>query len=916
MLKVMRRGLRAHLFRLALTALVVLMGVGFVSGSQLLSDTVARGFSEVFSARYEGTDVVVRSSDSVFTFGGQQRAPVDEALLAEVRATEGVRAAEGNIQAPVRLLGKDGRSTGATGVGLALQTFGLNWPTDEQINRWRITDGRQPTGEHEVVIDQKAAVEHGFTIGDRLEIPFAQGTIPFTIVGIARFQTNPNFSGSTAVLFDTPTAQRYLVGENRFNWIAVAAQPGESPAVLRSTLQSKSFGSGNIQVLTGEQFVKEDQDLYQRLINGVSGMLVVFGCVALFVSSFVIYNTFSLIIAQRTRELALLRALGAARAQVVLGVLVEALAVGVLAATFGLGAGLVFATGVSRLLDSLGFLPTNSELVIEPRSFIPAFVIGVVATLTAGLFPAIKASRIPPVAAMREHLVEPRAYSRWRVAVGTLTTAVGAGLLWLGLARTSMTFVGVGMGFVFLGVAVLGPVFVSPLSTVLGSPAAARGVTGVLARENASRNPKRTAATTSAVMVGVALVTFIAIIGESVRVATAEAVDLAVVGDLVVNTPTVGFSGVSPELTAKLNARPEVAAAASFRIGIALADGRPSLFFGVDPSKLQQVVKFDVTAGSLDDLGIDGIAVSKRLADDHHLSVGSPILVHFQSAGIAEDGDGANSTASTAPTTSASPTQSTASSTPTNVTSPTTSATAGTAPRPSRPGAPRSRPPAQSANDRVLTVRAVFDSELLRGSAGYLITQGLFEQVFSAVEQSDFQSYIKLAPGVDPSEARQRLQAVVAAYPPAELQDLTEFKRAQSAPIDRFVTFIWALLLMAVLISAIGILNTLMLSVYERTRELGMLRVAGMSRQQVRSAVRWEALIISIMGTLLGLVIGVSFGWAVVRTAAEEGLRTFAVPGVQLAIIVLLAGLIGIVAAILPARRAANLDVLDAIATE
>lgn len=883
MLKVMVRGLRSRLVRLLLTALVVVMGVAFVSGSQLLTDTVKQGFDRVFSSRYAGTDAVVRSSDSLFTFGGQQRAPIRDDVLATAGQAAGVGKAAGVVQAPVRLLGKDGKGASNPGT-LALQTFGLNWIDDSQLNRWRLSSGRPPQRDGEVVIDEKFAADKGFTLGDRLNIPFAQGTVPFTVVGIAGFQSNPNYSGSTAVLFDTATAQKYLVGERQFNWIALTAKPGVSQSELRAAVQRSVTAAGPLQVLTGAEFTREDQDLYQRALGAFNQFLQIFAYVALFVSIFVIYNTFSVVVAQRARELALLRAMGAGRRQIIGSMTAEAAIVGVLASLFGVGAGIAFGWLILALLGALGLAPIDAALATRPVSFLPAFLAGVVVTIAAALLPAWRASRIPPVAALRDHVAEPAGYTYARVAIGAFMVVSGTASMLFGLAErsaNSVAFVGIGMAVVFLGTAVVGPILVRPASAVLGSfPVRWKGITGLLARENARRNPKRTSATTTAVMIAVALVAMISVFGESLRAATAEAVDLSVVGDLVVNASTVGLAGVSPEVTRQLNEQPEVQAAASLRVGVALADGRPSLFFGVDPARLQQVVKFDVASGSLDDLGTDGIAVAQKIADDNRLAVGSPVLVHFltPAAQIAA-----------------------ASATPT---------TAGTG------GGSLVTPAPEPIGDRVLKVRAIFDSELLRGSAGYLVSQQVFEQGFPAVQNTDLQVYVKLAPGVSTAVARERLEPVVARFPPAELQDLTEFKRAQSAPIDRVVTFIWALLLMAVLISAIGILNTLLLSVYERIRELGLLRAAGMSREQVRTMVRWEAVIISIMGTLAGLVIGVLFAWALVRALAEEGLRTFAIPTVQLVVVVVLAGMIGVVAAIVPARRAANLDVLQAIATE
>jgi putative ABC transport system permease protein len=852
MLRVTLRGLRSHVARLVLTAVVVTISVAFVAGAQVLTDTVKDGFDQVFSEVYAGTDAVVRSSDTITTFVSERRAPVSESLLPAVRATPGVAAAEGAIQQPVRLVGKDGKAVRSQG---GPPTFGLNWMTTPRLNHWHLVAGRPPEADDEVVIDQKFSEDAGFVVGDALRIPLAGGTLSFTVVGVARFNTNPNFSGATAVLFSTPAAQRYLVAPGQFDRLSVVAADGVGQDELAARLATSLHDTANVQVLTGEAFTKENQDLFQKALDLLNQVLRVFGLVALFVSTFIIYNTFSLIVAQRTRELALLRAVGASRRQVVLSVVTQAFAIGAVASALGIVVGIAFGWLISAFLASIGFVPTNSSLTVRPLALVPGLVVGVVVTVVSGLIPAWRASRIPPVAAMRDHRLEHTRFSPVRVATGIVLVAIGGVLMAVALVTKpdrALTMVGVGMGSVFAGVAVLAPAFVSPMSSLLGAvPAALRGITGRLARENARRNPKRTAATTSAVMIAVALVGFIAIVGESFRVATIDAIDRAVLGDFVVNSNDVGFGGVSPMLTSQLNESDVVQAAAGLRVGVGTADGASTLFLGIDPARMQQVIKIEVTSGSLDALGLDGVAISKKTADDDHLGVGDTIRAHFLTGGDAQ-----------------------------------------------------------------LVVRGVFDTELLQGNNGLLISQELFEQVFPAAAQIDLQVYVKLKPDVEPAAAKAALQPVVAQFPPAQLQDLTEFKKARTEPIQRFVTFIWALLLMAVLISAVGILNTLLLSVFERTRELGLLRAAGMSRRQVRSSVDWEAVIISIMGTLLGLAIGLLFGWALVKALAEEGLDAFAVPYGQLAIIVGVAGAIGVVAALLPARRAANLDVLAAIATE
>ena len=852
MLRVALRGLRAHGRRLVLTTVVVVMGVGFVAGGQVMTDTVRTSFEQVFTDVYAGTDVVVRSSDVATTGFREQRAPVGDDVLTVVRTVPGVRAASSMVQRPVKLLDAAGDPLCNTSGGAPI--IGLNWVDDDVLNRWRITEGRAPAADDELVMDPKLAADQGFAIGDEIVVPLASGTGRFVLVGIASFSTTGNLSGASALLFTTPVAQRELVAPDAGDWIAVSGEPGTTQEQLRTAIRAAVPADQQLQVLTGAAFSDEARSAFEQFFDFFNRILTIFGIVALFVATFVIYNTFSLLVAQRARELALLRAVGASRAQVVASMVLEAVVVGVVAALLGIATGIALGWGVTALLANVGFVPPDVPLVVQVGAFVPALLMGIGVTVVGALFPAWRGASIPPVAAMRDVAHDTVRASRTRTAIGALIGVGGAALLTWGLigdVDDRLTTVGIAMGLLFLGVGVLAPVFVAPLTRVLAAPLARwRGITGALARANASRNPRRSAATVSAVMIGVALVSFIAVIGESLRAARTEVIDQTVRADYVVDARCAGLSGVSPELAEGLAEVDGVTRALGFRVGLARVDTRNRVVIGTDVTGLTDVLTLDVVAGDLANLDAGQVAVPVRLLEEQGLGVGSEVVVDFV-----------------------------------------------------------------GAETRTMEVGAVVDSEFFRG-AGILIDRSLFAEVFPETQQTDVQVYVALDESADRVTTTAAIEEVVDEFPPAALQDLTAFTEAQTAPTDRVVFFIWALLLLAVAISVIGVLNTLLLSVYERTRELGLLRAAGMSRRQVRASVRWEAVVITLIGTVLGLSIGLFFGWALVRAGAEDGFSTFAVPWLQVVIILGAAWLSGLLASLLPARRAARLDVLAAIATE
>jgi putative ABC transport system permease protein len=848
------KGLLAHKLRFALTALAVMLGVAFMSGTMVLTDTISRTFDNLFADVNRGTDAIVRSRESLTgSFGGdRQRGRIPASLVPEIETVSGVAAAEGDLDFYAQLVDKNDDAIGDPGQGAP--TFGFNWVPNRRLEPYKLQPGsRAPQGPDQVVIDAGSAKEGNFKLGDQVKILTQGPPKDYQIVGIAKFGDADSAAGSTAALFDTRTAQAITGAGDQFDGISVVAKPGVSQETLKDRITEK-LNNRTYQVLTGKQITEEDQSDIKDALSFFNIALVIFALIALFVGSFIIFNTFSIVVAQRIREMALLRAVGASGRQVMGSVLSEAVLVGLFASVIGLCAGVVLSNALKALLDAFGFDIPAGGTVVSTRTVIVALVVGSVVTVFSAIVPARKASRVPPVAAMRDVATEDRPHSGRRVLIGFAVTALGVLSLFAGLfGGAGIQFVGLGALIVFIGVFVLGPVIARPVSGVIGWPVQRlRGMTGTLARDNAMRNPKRTSATAAALMIGVALVGFITIFAASAKRSIDVQVDRAFKADYVVSTGGFGgggFGGFSPTLADDVARLPQVGASSPLRFNEAEFDGSQKFFVALQPQSANELFDLKVEDGRVADLEQNTtLAVSRAVADDNNWRLGSRVPVRF----------------------------------PNGTTD--------------------------------LTVRMIFGNGQKEGLADYAVSIATFNEHYT--NQLDQQVYVKLAPGVSPAEGRRALDQVLKAYPNAELQDRTEFKEAQADQINQLLNLIYVLLLLAVVIALIGIANTLALSIYERTRELGLLRAVGMSRRQLRSTVRWESVIISLLGTLLGLVIGLFFGWAVVEALKDQGITEFAPPGGQLLLVFIIGGFAGVLAAIGPARRAAKLDVLRAVTHE
>ena len=808
MFKTTIRGLRAHKLRLLTSALAIVIGVAFISGTLVLSATITKTFDDLFANVYGKTDAVVRSATVVKTDRGDQRPSIPEGVLDQVRAAPGVATAQGAAFGQAQFIDHDGKAIGDPAQGAP--TIAVNYTGDAKLDPFQVAEGSPPAGPDQVVMDKATADKYDFPIGSQvgviaLDETGGAATYQMTVVGYAKFGSADSPLGATVALFDTPTAQRLTDNVGKFTAIGATARPGVSQQQLVDDI-SPLLPSGT-EVVTGAQVVSENQDQLHQNLAFFSTFLLVFAIIAVFVGSFVIYNTFSIIVAQRSREMALLRAIGATRRQVLTSVLAEAAIMGAVFSVVGLVAGVGLASGLKALLSAFGIGIPATGTVIPPAAIVVGFLAGFGVTVVVAFAPARRASKVPPVAAMRDVAVEPTHSSKLRIGAGLAVLAAGIGLLCLGLFGSSgnaLASVGGGAAITFLGVAALGPVIAAPVSRVIGYPLARlRGITGRLARENAMRNPKRTASTASALMIGVGLVGFFTIFFSSVTASIHHTIDTQFHGDLVVDAGGFGQSGspgVPQEVATRIAAQPGVNAVVALQFGPAEVNGSGGMIAGTDGATLRAITDVGVQQGSLADLGTDGLAVSRRYADDHGLVLGSEVPATFTETG---------------------PTQ--------------------------------------------LRVAAIYGTDTLVGS--FFLGREGYAAHFTP--QGDNVIFVVAEPGQVP-QVKAAVEDLTAPYPTAKVQDVAELKAEQAAQINTVLTLVNALLVLAVLIALLGIANTLALSIFERTHEIGLMRAVGMTRAQVRATVRWESVIIALLGTALGLVIGLAFGWAVVQALSRR----------------------------------------------
>jgi putative ABC transport system permease protein len=841
------KSLLARKLRLALTALSIVLGVGFIAGTFVLTDTMNKAFDELFSTATGSTDVIVRARTSFSSAGqggggsGSDRGSFDESVLRDVRGVDGVREASGDVTGYAQFVDpKTGEAIG----GFGPPTFGTNW--NPRAGGFRIREGRPPEGPDEVVMDVATARKYTFSLGDDVQILFEGPPQEFKLVGLAGFGQADNIGGATSAIFTLPTAQEVLDREGQLDTIQVQAEEGLSPGELRPRVE-RALPNG-LEAVTGAAAASEDSQAIKDGLGFFRTALLVFGLVSLFVGAFIIFNTFSIIVAQRTQELGLLRALGASRRQVLTSVVVEAFVTALVASAVGIVAGIGIAIGLQSVLGAFGIDLPSTTIQLEPRTVAVSILIGIVVTLASSILPARRASSVAPIEALRDSPPAPRGAARRRVTAGFIVAAGGVGTLLYGLFGSPAQaggVVGAGAAVTFVGVAILAPLIARPLARLIGAPMARLGVTGKLGRENAMRNPRRTASTASALMIGLGLVVLVAVLAASLKASSDAVLDDTLRADFILTTSS--FAPFSPDVARKLQELPEAEAVAAFRQNAIRVEGKDQLVQGVDPRTVQRVTDLGLESGSVSSLARGDLLVKADVARDEAWRVGDPIRVEFPSTGT-----------------------------------------------------------------KTLTLGGTYSEDRIVGS--YVISNQTYADNYP--DHLDSFVFVKKASGVGAEALRSAIDRKLKDYPSVEVQDQAAFKAKQAGFVDQLLGLITSLLALAVVIALFGIANTLSLSIFERRRELGLLRAVGMTRSQVRRMIRWESVIIAVMGAALGIGIGVFFGWALQSALASSGVTELAIPGTQLILYLVLAGLAGVLTAVVPARRASRLDVLQAIAYE
>ena len=841
------KSLLARKLRLLLTALAVVLGVAFVAGTLILGDTLNRTFDKLFATAYSGTDVGVRGKsafDVSLTEGGdpaQSRPPVPVSLLDDVRAVDGVRAAEGDSSGFAQIVTPDGEVVETGGA----PTIGGSWLGDSPVNPYRLQRGEPPAAEGQVAVDETTAKEHSLRVGDDIQVLTQTGPLDATITGIVSFGESGSLAGATVTLFDPATAARTMGTPGTFYEILAVGDGTVSDEQLRDRVAEVL--PPRFQALTGEQLAASDSSDIKDALGFFSTFLLVFAVISIFVGSFIIFNTFSMLVAQRSKELALLRALGASRRQVNVAVLLEAAVVGLIGSVLGLGLGVLLSIGLQGLVRLfIGELPAEG-LVLQPSTVVWAFLTGTVVTVVAAYAPARHATQIPPVAALRDDVALPTASLHRRAVIGTAVLAAGVISMAAGLvAGAGILWVGLGALGIFLGVAMLSPFLSRPvIGGIGGILPRVWGSIGRLARENARRNPRRTASTASALMIGLALVSAGGVLASSLVKSANDVIDRSVGADFIVTT--ANFLPIPGTVAAEIRSVQGVDAVTSFRAGQAQIGGDVASFQGVTADTVDRTLQLEIVDGELGALQEQGgLLVDADLARDRGWRVGERIPTVFGKTGR-----------------------------------------------------------------QALVLGGTYAQNQIAGE--YLVGMDTYEANFD--QRLDSVVALTVSPDADVDAVRADVTAAAGASN-LEIRDQSEFKEEQRQQINQLLGFIFVLLALAVLIAALGIVNTLALSVIERTREIGLLRAVGMARRQVRRMVRLESVVIAVFGTLLGLALGVALGAALVTALNDEGIDQLVIPYGQLVLYLAAGALIGVVAAVWPARRASRLDVLRAITTE
>ncbi len=830
------------------TVIAVVIGVAFVAGSYVLTDTIFAAFDEIFSESLKGTSVVITAKNPVEQENGEVPT-VSAALLPRIQRTPGVRRAAGAIFTPGGFFDSKGEKIGSK---FAPKFISSTLPG--QLESLKYVEGHRPRGPTEASIDRAAAESANLELGEEIGLVGEGRLREFELVGFTQLGS-ASFGGASIAQVTLPVAQQLTHKRGRLDQISVAAAKGVAPSVLKRRIEAEV--PRDIRVETGTESADRSSEEIRENLSFLQTFLLVFGFIAVFVGSFIIFNTFSITVAQRVSEFGMLRTLGASRRQILSSVLVEALAIGLVGAIVGIGGGFVVALGLNGLFETFGIdLPTTG-LVLETRTVVVSLLVGIVVTFVASLVPALRSTRVPPIAALQGFVARPSRRRRLGVVILSVALALaGVALLVAGLgggggAGGRAAKIGIGALLIVIGGSFYTPRLVPFLANVAGWPLErVRRLVGRLARENAERNPGRTAVTAAALMIGLALVTFVTVFAAGLKSTVAQVVDENFAGGLVIQNSD-GFSPI-PAGAARLAAKvPGVESVQTIRSAQAKLVGGGGVDVTAPSPGIESAVTVEWKRGGppvLRHLRDDQAVVSDSFASSHELSIGDSFRLLSQS---------------------------------------------GRTPR--------------------FTVVGEFHSKLgVFGSV--LITQPVIAREFD--QPQDRIDFVETEPGADEATVQAILtRGAESAFPIAEVLNQAELKESREAQVDTLVNLFYALLALAILISLFGIANTLALSIHERTRELGMLRAIGMSRRQVRTMIRYESVITALIGAILGMALGVIFAALIAQPLKSEGF-TLSYPIGSLVVLLVLAALAGVLAAVLPARRASRLDVLESLQYE